>query len=107
MRRSRDIHARAEASAIGRKSRRRGRSQEGDPNLTFDENEFGVCEPNSAEIRLAVFEKRSYRRTHRQTDRQTDRQTSLLYIYRYVYVSTFHMGLRQNEETDRQNNNAR
>ena len=55
MRRSRDIRARAEASGMGRKSRRRGRSQEDDHNLTFDANEFGVREPNSAEIRLAIF----------------------------------------------------
>ena len=41
MRRSRDIRARAEASSIGRKSRRRGRSQEDDHSLTFDVNEFG------------------------------------------------------------------
>ena len=72
MRRSGNIRGRAEASAIGRKSRRRGRSQEDDHNLNFDSIEFGVREPNSAEIRLAVFEKRSYGRTHRQTDRQTD-----------------------------------
>ena len=78
MRRSRDIRARAEASAIGGKSRRRGRSQEDDHSLTFDPNEFGVREPNSAEIGLAVFEKRSNRRTDRQTVRQTD--TSPLYI---------------------------
>ena len=69
MHRSGDIRARAEASAIGRKSRRRGRSQEDDHNLTIYPNEFGVRQPNSAEIRLAVFEKRSYGRTHRQTDR--------------------------------------
>ena len=74
MRRSRDIRARAEASAIGRKWRRRGRSQEDDHSLTFDSNEFGVRDPNSAEIGLAVFEKRSNRPTHRQTD------TSPLYI---------------------------
>ena len=73
MRRSRDIRARAEASAIGRKSRRRGRNQEDDHNLTFEPNEFGVREPNSAEIRLAVFEKRANRRTHRHS-------TSPLYI---------------------------
>ena len=77
MRRSEDIRSRAEASAIGGKSRRRRRSQEDDHSLTFDRNEFGVREPNSAEIGLAVFEKRSYGRTHRQTDRQTD--TSPLY----------------------------
>ena len=75
MRRSGDIRARAEASAIGGKWRRRGRSLEDDHGLTFDPNEFGVREPNSAEIGIAVFEKRSYGRTHRQTDRQTDRQT--------------------------------
>ena len=74
MRRSRDIRAREEASAIGRKSGRRERSQEDDHNLTFDTNEFDVRETNSAEIRLAVFEKLSYRRTHRQTE------TSALYI---------------------------
>ena len=68
MRRSRDTRARAEASAIGRKSRRRGRSQEDDRNFTFDANEFGVRKPNSAEIGLAYFEKRSNRRTDRQTD---------------------------------------
>ena len=62
-------------SAIGRKLRRRGRSQEDDHSLTFDVNEFGVREPNSAEIRLAVFEKRSYRRTHRQTDIASNFQT--------------------------------
>ena len=72
--RSRDIRARAEASGIGRKSRRRGRSQEDDHSLTFDRNEFGVHEPNLAEIGLAIFEKRSNRQTHRQTD------TSPLYI---------------------------
>ena len=82
MRRSGDIRVRAEASAIGRKWRRRGTSQEDDHSLTFDPNEFGVREPNSAEIGLAVFEKRSNRRTHR----QTDRQTPLLYIYRYMYT---------------------
>ena len=76
MRRSGDIRARAEASAIGGKCRRRGRSQEDDHGLTFEINEFGVREPNSAEIGLAVFERRSYGRTHR----QTDRQTPLLYI---------------------------
>ena len=67
-RRSEDIRARAEASAIGVKWRRRGRSQEDDHGLTFEINEFGVREPNLAEIGLAVFEKRSYGRTHRQTD---------------------------------------
>ena len=72
-RRSGDIRALAEASLIGGKSRRRGRSQEDDHGLTFEINEFGVREPNSAEIGLAVFEKRSYGRTHTQTDRQTDR----------------------------------
>ena len=56
------------------RSCRRGRSQKDDHILTFDPNEFGVHEPNSAEIGLAVFEKRSYRRTRR--------QTPLLYIYR-------------------------
>ena len=55
MRRSRDIRERLEASAINRKSRRRGRSQQDDHNLTFHLNEFGVGEPNSAEIRYAVF----------------------------------------------------
>ena len=59
MRRSGDIRARAKASAIGRKSRRRGKIQEDDHSLTFDPNEFGVREPNSAEIGLAVFEKPS------------------------------------------------
>ena len=78
MRCSGDIRARAEASAIGGKRRRRGRSQEDDRGLTFDLNEFGVREQNSAEIGLAVFERRSYLRAHRQTDRQTD--TSPLYI---------------------------
>ena len=78
MRRSRDIRARAEASAISGKSRRRGRSQEDDHNLTFDRNEFGVREPNSAEIELAVFENRSNRRTHT----QTDRHLSYMYIDR-------------------------
>ena len=56
------------------KWRCRGRSQEDDHGLTFDQNEFGVRKPNSAEIGLAVFEKRSYGWTHRQTD------TSPLYI---------------------------
>ena len=70
MRRSRDIRTRAAASAIGRKSRSRERSQEDEHNLTFDANEFGVCEPNSAEIGLAVFLEML-----QQTDRQTDRQT--------------------------------
>ena len=70
MRRSGDIRARAEASAIGRKSPCRGRSQEDDHGLTFEINEFGVREPNSAEIGLAVFEKRSYGRTHRQQARR-------------------------------------
>ena len=65
IRRSGDIRARAEASAIGGKWRRRGRSQEDDHGLTFEINEFGVREPNSAEIGIAVFEKRSYGRTHR------------------------------------------
>ena len=78
MRRSGDIRAQAEASAIGGKWRSRGRSQEDDHSLTFDPNEFGVREPISAEIGQAVFEKRSYGRT--QTDRQTDTQTPLLYI---------------------------
>ena len=54
------------------KWRRHGRSQEDDHSLTFDSNEFGVREPNSAEIGLTVFEKRSNRRTQRQTDTQTD-----------------------------------
>ena len=76
MRHSRDIRARAESSAIGGKRRRRGRSQEDDRSLTFDLNEFGVREPNSAEIGLAVFERRSYVRTHRQTHRH------LSFIYR-------------------------
>ena len=76
MRRSGDIRARAEASAIGGKRRRRGRSQEDDRGLTFELNEFGVRERNSAEIGLAVFERRSYVRAHR----QTDTQTPLLYI---------------------------
>ncbi len=80
MRCSGDIRVRAEATAIGRKWRRRWRSQEDDHSLTFDPNEFGVRDPNSAEVRLAVFEKRSYGRTDRQTDRQTD--TSPLYIYK-------------------------
>ena len=52
MRRSGD-RARAEASAIGGKRRRRGRSQEDDRGLTFELNEFGVRERNSAEIGLA------------------------------------------------------
>ena len=78
MRRSGDICALAEASAIGGKWRRRGRSGEDDHSLTFDANEFGVREPNSAEIGLSVFEKRSYRRTHK----HTDTQTLLIYIYR-------------------------
>ena len=78
MGRSGDIRARAEASAIGGKRRRRGRSQEDDRGLTFDLNEFGVRERNSTEIGLAVFERRSYVRTHRQTHRHTD--TSPLYI---------------------------
>ena len=69
---------RAEASGIGGKWRRRGRSQKDDHSLTFDPNEFGVREPNSAEIRLAVFDKRSYGRTH--THRQTDRHLSFIYI---------------------------
>ena len=68
MRRSGDIREQAEASAIGGKWRRRGRSQEDDHSLTFDRNKFGVREPNSAEIRLAVFEKRL-----QQTDTQTYR----------------------------------
>ena len=66
--RSGDIRARAEASAIGGKWRRRGKSQEDDHGLTFEISEFGVREPNSSEIGLAVFEKRSYGRTHRQTE---------------------------------------
>ena len=61
------------------RSRRRGRSQEDDHSLTFDSNEFGVREPNSAETGLAVFEKRSNRRTHR--------PTPLLYIYRRVHMA--------------------
>ena len=76
MRRSGDIRARAEASLIGGKRRRRGRSQEDDRGLTFDLNEFGVRERNSAEIGLAVFERRSYVRTHRQTHRH------LSFLYR-------------------------
>ena len=76
MRRSEDIRARVKASAIGGKWRRRERSQEDKHRLTFDCNEFGVREPNSAEIGLAVFEKRSNRRTHRHTNRR------LIYIYR-------------------------
>ena len=86
MRRSEDIHVRAEASVIGRKRSRRGRSQEDDHSLTFDSNEFGVPEPNSAEIGLAVFEKRSNRQTHRQTDRH------LCFIYilpTYLIQTTF------------------
>ena len=85
MRRSRDIRARVEASAIGRKSCRCGRSQEDDHNLTFDKNEFGVCKPNLAKIRLTVFEKRSYRRTHR----QTDRYLCFIYIYRRAPMPGF------------------
>ena len=77
MRCSEDILPRAEASAIGGKSRRRGRSQEDNHSLTFDENEFDVREPISAKIGLAVFEKRSNRRTNRQTDRHFS------FIYRY------------------------
>ena len=50
MRRSRDIRTRAEASVIGGKSRRRGRSREDDHNFTFDLNEFSVRKPNLAEI---------------------------------------------------------
>ena len=57
------------------RSHRCRRSQEDDHSLTFDPNEFGVRKPNSAEIGLAVLEKRSNRRTHR--------QTPLLYIYRF------------------------
>ena len=82
MYRSGDICLPAEANAIGRKWRRRGRSQEDDHSLTFDANEFGVREPNSAEIGLADFEKRSNRQTHRQTDRQTDS----CFIYIYIYI---------------------
>ena len=93
MRRSGDIRARAEASAIGRKWRRRWRSQEDDHSLNFDPNEFGAREPDLAEIGLAVFEKRSYGRTHTQTDGQTDRQTPLLYIY--VLGSMAHPSYRQ------------
>ena len=81
MRRSEDIRAQAEASAISGKSRRRGRSQEDDHSLTFNPNEFGVREPNSAEIRPAVFEKRSYGRTRRQTDRQTECCRFMFQIY--------------------------
>ena len=81
MRRSADIRARAKASAIGGKWRRCGRSQEDDHSLTFDANEFGEREPNSAEIGLNVFEKRSYgRTTDRQTNIQTDRHLSFIYI---------------------------
>ena len=80
IRHSEDIRARAEASAIGGRWRRRGRSQEDDHGLTFEINEFSVREPNLVEIGLAVFEKRSYGRTHRQTDRQTDRHLSFIYI---------------------------
>ena len=79
--RSADICGRAEASAIGRKWRRRGRSQEDDHSLTFDRNEFGVREADSAEIGLAVFEKHSNRRTHRHTARHTDRHLSFLQYY--------------------------
>ena len=68
MRRTGNIRA-SEACAIAGKWRRRGRSQEDDHGLTFEINEFGVREPNSAEIGLAVFEKRSYGRKDRQTDR--------------------------------------
>ena len=67
---------RAEASAIGEKWNGRGRSQEDDHGLTIEINEFGLREPISAEIGLAVFEKRSDGRTHRQTD------TSPLFIYK-------------------------
>ena len=81
MRCSGDIRARAKASAIGRKWCRRGRSQEDDHSLTFDRNELGVRKPNSAEIGLAVFEKRSNRRTDRQTDRH------LFFIYMSVCLS--------------------
>ena len=76
MRRYRDIRARAEAGSIGRKSRRRERSTEDDDNLTFDLCRFGVHEPNSVEIRLAVLEILSYR----YTDKHTCRHLSSLYV---------------------------
>ena len=79
--RSEDICGRAEASAIGRKWRRRGRSQEDDHSLTFDRNEFGVREADSAEIGLAVIEKHSNRRTHRHTARHPDRHLSFMQYY--------------------------
>ena len=88
IRHSEDIRTQAEASVIGGRWRRRGRSQEDDHGLTFEINEFSMREPNLVEIGLAVFEKRSYGRTHRQTDRQTDRQTPLLYIYIYIDIDT-------------------
>ena len=75
MRRSRDIRARAEASAIGEKSRRRERSQEDEHNLTFDANEFGVHEPNSTRSDSPFLRNAP---TDGHTDRQTD--TSPLYI---------------------------
>ena len=102
MRRSRDIRAQAEACEIGRKSRRRGRSQEDDHSLTFDPNEFGVREPNSAEIRCAVLR-------NALTDRHTGIQTPLLYIYRYivyvhaVYTCTLNI---QTTQTDKQTDHA-
>ena len=72
MRRSRDIRVRAEASAIGRKSRRRRRSQEDDHSRMNS-----AC---ASQIRLRSdppFLRNA------PTDRQTDRQTPLLYIYRF------------------------
>ena len=77
-----DIRARAEASEIGGKWRRRGRSQEGHHGLTFEINEFGVREPNSARSDSpSLRNARTDKHTDRQTDRQTDRHLSFKYIY--------------------------
>ncbi len=55
------------------RSRRRGRSQEDDHSLTFDPNEFGVREPNSAKIGLAVLR-------NAPTDGHTDRHLCFMFI---------------------------
>ena len=67
MRRFRDIRARAERV----QSRRRGKSLEDDHSLTLDPNEFGVREPNLAEIGLAVLR-------NALTDEYTDRHLSFI-----------------------------
>ena len=79
MRRSRDIRARAEASAIGRKWRRRGEVRK-TTTVSLSTPMDSAC---ASQIR-SRSDSPSLRNapTDRQTDRQRDRQTPLLYIYR-------------------------